>query len=152
MRGAPYPRSSGPTVEGRPIEGRPIEELPIDEPPIDPRPADSPDLTGSEDDRGGMDENLCQPPLLPFARPDVAAPELPGRYAVPELADPPKSLPATLSEVGLERWNPVFEREPALLLELVFPGRESSRPFPIDLPFATADVLPRLALWAEKKC
>jgi hypothetical protein len=59
-----------------------------------------------------------------------------------------------------KRWNPLFD----LLFELVFPGRATSRPFPVDLPscrlaFEICDcpranecgavaVVPR----AEKKC
>ncbi len=52
--------------------------------PTDARPAGSPGLADSEDERGGIGENLCQPPLLlPLSRADVELPELPGLDAVP---------------------------------------------------------------------
>jgi hypothetical protein len=97
--------------------------------------------------------------LLPFSRAVVEPPELPGLGAEPQFELPRVSelLSGLLSELGLERWNPLFE--------LLLPGRETSRPFPLDLPscrlpFETccdcprseerdaAAVLPR----AEKKC
>ncbi len=123
-------------------DGRPIDDPPIDDPPpIDPRPADSPDRPDSEDDRGGIDENFCQPPLLP-SRPGDEPPALPDLDAdsALELPRASKLRSELLSEVWLERWNPLFE--------LLFPGRETSRPLPIDLPFAAVLVFPR----AEKKC
>ena len=58
--------------------------------PIDVRPADSPGLPDSEDERGGIGENFCQPPLLllPLWRVDVEPPELPGLSADPEFELP----------------------------------------------------------------
>jgi len=67
---------------------------------MEPRPADSPDLPDSdlpdsEDDRGGIGENFCQPPLLLFSRPDVE-PELPGLDADPEFELPRASEPLSV--------------------------------------------------------
>src|SRR5208337_2476947 len=89
----------------------------------------------SEDAREGIGVNLCQPPLL--ARVLIGPPELPGRGVEPRF-----ELPRA-SEFWLKRWDPPFEPVRALL----FPGRATSRPFPIDLPPAVP-VVPR----AEKKC
>lgn len=56
---------------------------------MEPRPADSPtrpasDLPEPADDRGDIGENFCQPPLLPFSRPEIDPPELPDLEANPE--------------------------------------------------------------------
>lgn len=101
--------------------------------PADVRPADPPGPADSEDERGAIGENFCQPPplLLPLSRAAVEPPELPGLGADPEF-----ELPC-VSELWLERWNPLFE--------LVFPGLAT---FPVDLPFDPVAVVPR----AEKKC
>jgi len=121
---------------------------------MDGRPAGSPRVD-SDDEREGIDENFCQPPLLlPLSRAGAAPPELPGLGAEPQFELP------RVSEFWPERWNPLFE--------LVFPGRAVSRPLPVDpptcrLPFEICDcprpsppfddrgavaVVPR----AEKKC
>jgi hypothetical protein len=71
---------------------------------------------------------------------------LPGLNAGPEFEGPRVS--GLLAEFWLKRWKPLLERAFELILELPFPGRGTSRPFPIDLPFAVAPALPR----AEKKC
>jgi len=63
---------------------------------MEPRPADSPGLPDSEDARGGIGENFCQPPLLPPSRPDVEPPELPGLDADPEFELPRASEPLSV--------------------------------------------------------
>jgi hypothetical protein len=96
------------------------------------RPLAPPGLADSEDEREGIGENFCQPPLLlPLPRAVVELAELPGLDADPEFEL------ARVSDLWPERWNPLFE--------LVFPGLAT---FPVDLPFDAAAVLPR----AEKKC
>jgi hypothetical protein len=102
------------------------------------RPADSPALPDpdSEDERGAIGENFCQPPLLPpLSRAVVELPELPALDAEPAFELP------RVSEPWLERWYGLFE-----LAEPPFPGLAVS--FPVDRPFDAAAVLPR----AEKKC
>jgi len=87
---------------------------------------------------------------LPLSRPDIEPVELPGLGAGPEFALPRATelLSGLLPEFWLKRWKPLFERAFELVLELPFPGRGTSRPFPIDRLFAVALALPR----AEKKC
>jgi hypothetical protein len=79
-----------------------------------------------------MDENFCQPPLLPRA-----PLELPGRDSVPRFELLRVSEPLSLD--WLERWNPP--------LELPFPTRPVSRA-KVDLAFEPPAVAPRF----EKKC
>jgi hypothetical protein len=77
-----YPRPSEPGLREAPCEPRSSVR------PIELRPDGSPDLPGSrldsEDERGGMGENFCQPPPLVLPRDDVGL-ELPGLAAAPEL-------------------------------------------------------------------
>lgn len=80
-------------MDGRLSSVRPIDGRLIEDPPIDVRPADSPalpdsDLPDSEDDRGVIVENFCQPPLLPFARPAIDPLELPDLDADPRFELP----------------------------------------------------------------
>jgi len=116
---------------------------------MDGRPAGSPRFD-SVDERGGIGENFCHPPPLLLPRADIEPPELPGLSPDPEFELP------RVSELWLKRWNPLFE--------LVFPGRATARPFPIDrlfcrLRFEICDC-PRsdergavaVAPRAEKKC
>jgi hypothetical protein len=113
--------------------------------PIDARPADWPALVGS-DERGGIGENFCQPPLLlPRSRAGVELPELPGLGAEPLLelprvserdgalfAGPVERDPGTLFGPDWpKRRNPLFE----LIFELLFPGLATSRLFPVNPPF-----------------
>jgi len=104
---------------------------------VEARPADSPALADDsvEDERAGIGENFCQPPLRAAAEP----PELPGLPADPEFELPRASEPVSelFSEICPERWKPPFE--------LAFPGRATL--FPADLPF-DAVAVPRV----EKKC
>jgi len=120
------------------------------------RPADPLGLADSEDERGGIGENFCQPPPLlpPLSRTDVEPPELPGLGADPEFELP------RVSAFWPKRWDPLLEP----VFELPLPGLATSRPFPVDRPscrftFETCDcprsderdaaaVVPR----AEKKC
>ena len=119
--------------------------------------------------------NFCQLPLLPpFPRATGEPPELPGLGAVPQFElprasgrdgglfpDPPECDPATVfCPDWPKRWSPLFE----LPLELLFPGRGTSRLFPAELPtcrllFAICDcprpaerVVTALLPRAEKKC
>jgi hypothetical protein len=114
--------------------------------PIDVRPADSPGLPDSridsEDERGGIGENFCQPPL---SRAGVEPPELPDLGADPEFELPRVS--EFLPGFWPKRWDPLLESALKPAFELPFPGRETSRLFPADLPFVSPAV-PR----AEKKC
>jgi hypothetical protein len=114
---------------------------------MDGRPAGSLDLD-PEAERWGIGENLCQPPALPFllSRAGIDPAELP-----PLGAEPKFELPR-VCEFWLKRW------------ELVFPGRATSRPFPVNppacrLPFDICDcplpnerdAVPEVPR-AEKKC
>lgn len=83
-----------------------------------------------------MDENFCQPPLLPRE-----AFELPGRASEPkfELLCASEPLTEPLSLVWPECWNPP--------LELPFPTLPVSRA-KVDLAFEPPAAAPRL----EKKC
>jgi hypothetical protein len=122
---------------------------------MDGRAAGSP-RDDPEDERWGIGENFCQPPPLPLlvARADIEPPELPG------LGVEPQFELLRVSEFRLKRRDPLFE--------LVFPGRATSRPFPVKppgcrLPFEICDC-PRpcplsndrdvaaVAPRAEKKC
>lgn len=123
------------------------------------RAPDAPGRADSEDERGAIGENFCQPPplLLPRSRALAEPPELPnlGADAEFELPRASESLSGLFPGLWLERWIPLFERtfEPALertserVLALPFPGLATSRLFPIALLFA-ALVAPR----DEKKC
>src|SRR5271169_4375838 len=108
------------------------------EPRFSVRPADSPDLPDSEDDRGAIGENFCQPPLLPpLSRALADPPELPdlgadAEFELPRVSEP---LSGLFPGLWLERWSPLFERtfEPALeraserVFALPFPGLATSR-------------------------
>lgn len=138
------------------------------EPRLSARPADSPalpdalalpdslTLADSDDERAGIGENFCQPPLLPPpSRAEVEPPELPALDADPTFELPRVStllsvllsalLSVLLSVLWLDRCNPLFEFTFAVL----FPGRATSRPLPVDRLFDAAAVAPRLV---EKKC
>jgi hypothetical protein len=92
---------------------------------MDGRPAGSLDLD-PEAERWGIGENLCQPPALPFllSRAGIDPAELPPLGAEPQF-ELPLELPRG-SEFWLKRGDPP--------LELVFPGRATSRPFPENPP------------------
>lgn len=100
--------------------------------PIDSRPPDAPLRPASEDERGAIGVNFCQPPLLPLLpREAIAPPALPGRFTAPELRPSnPRSPPA---------FDRRFEPPP-------------SRPLLNDRPFDPVPVVPRLVPRAEKKC
>jgi hypothetical protein len=83
--------------------------------------------------------------LLPFSRAGVEPAELPVLGADPELELPRVS--ALLSELWPKRGDRLFEGLLNPAFELPFPGRETSRLFPADVPLV-APVAPR----AEKKC
>ena len=100
--------------------------------PIDVRPLDSTDLLDSEAERAGIGENFCQPPLLlPPSRAVVDPLGLAAEFELPRA-----------SALWPKRWDPLLDP----MFELPFPGLETSRLFPVDLPFIP------LAPRAEKKC
>jgi hypothetical protein len=139
-----YPRPAGPGLREEPYEPR-SSVRPDDVGPIDVRPPGPPGLADSEDERGGIGENFCQPPplLLPRSRAAVEPLELiraSGR-AGELFSRPVERDPAT-------GFCPDCPKRRKPLFELVLPGRATSRPFPIDLPFDPAALVPR----AEKKC
>jgi hypothetical protein len=117
----PYPRLTGPELRDEPYELR-----------SSPRPIAS-GRAGPEDGREGMGENVCQPPrlLLPPSRAELELPMLrSGRDGLLFAGTVERDCPPLFGPDSPKRRNPLFEP----LFELLFPGLEISRLFPVGPP------------------